>query len=83
MSRNARQNWEKKPQRRAGAREMCAYLLESAMGASKLPAALQKHVKAQFAGGFLSLWNWHKAVEEARGLVSELTGGMTGRGLPG
>ncbi len=60
--------------------EMCAYLLESAMGASKLPAALQKHVKAQFAGRIFEPVELHKAVEEARGLVSELTGGMTVQG---
>lgn len=56
--------------------EMCGYLLESALGASKLPPAMQKHVKAQFAGQVFEPAALQAAIEDARGLVSELTGGV-------
>ena len=60
--------------------EMCGYLLESALGASKLPAAMQKHVKEQFAGKVFQPAELQTAIEGARGLVSELTGGLVVKG---
>ena len=53
--------------------EMSRYLLDTALAASRLPAAMQKHVRSQLAGQVFSPAELQTAIEEARSLVSELT----------
>ena len=53
--------------------EMCRYLLDTALAASRLPAAMQRHVRAGFADRVFELAELQTAIEEARGLVSDLT----------
>jgi hypothetical protein len=59
---------------------MCAYLLESGLAASKLPAAMQKHVRQQFEGQVFTPAQLDAAIEDARGLVSDLQGSGTVQG---
>ena len=54
---------------------MCAYLLESGLGASKLPEAMRKHVRQQFDGQVFTPAQLDAAIDEARSLVSDLQGG--------
>ncbi|MDX9863858.1 MAG: hypothetical protein RBT34_03530, partial [Anaerolineaceae bacterium] len=53
--------------------EMCRYLLDTALAASHLPAAMQRHVRAGFAGRVFESAALQTAIEEARSLVSDLT----------
>lgn len=55
--------------------QMCAYLLDSGLGAAKLPAAMAEHVRKQFEGRIFEPQELTQAIDEARRLVSELTGG--------
>lgn len=55
---------------------MCGHLLESALSASKLPLPMQNHIKNQFAGKIFEPVELQSAIDDARALVSELTGGM-------
>ena len=53
--------------------EMCRYLLDTALAASRLPSAMQEHVRSRFAGQVFEAAELQTAIEEARSLVSELT----------
>ena len=53
--------------------EMCRYLLDTALAASRLPAAMQRHMRAGFADRVFESAELQTAIEEARGLVSDLT----------
>lgn len=57
--------------------EMCAYLLDSALAAARLPAPASARLRKQFTGRVFEPAELSAAVEDARQLVSELTGGMT------
>ncbi len=64
--------------------QMCEYLLDAGLAASKLPAPMQTHVKEQFSGKVFEPADLTKAIDAARELVSSLTGaasvtGPTGR----
>lgn len=54
---------------------MCAYLLESGLAASSLPEAMRAHVRGQFEGEVFSPTELDAAIEDARKLISELSGG--------
>jgi hypothetical protein len=57
--------------------QMCAYLLDSGLGAAKLPVAMAEHVRSQFAGKLFEPAELTNAIDQARKLVSDLTGGST------
>lgn len=57
--------------------EMCAYLLESGLAASKLPSPMQEHIRSQFAGKVFEPHELKQAIESARKLVSDLVGAST------
>ena len=57
--------------------QMCQFLLEAGVGAAKLPAPMAEHVKRQFANKVFDPADLTVALDEARGLVSDLTGGAT------
>lgn len=67
---------------RAVRQQMCQYLLESGLAFSRLPAAMAEHVRSQFEGRAFEPAELDAAVEKARKLMSELTGGsvITGPG---
>lgn len=53
---------------------MCGYLLDSGLAASKLPTAMQEHVRVQFADRVFEPTELTAAIDGARRLVSSLTG---------
>jgi hypothetical protein len=55
--------------------QMCQYLLESGISASKLPAPMAEHVRKQFESKIFEPTELNAAIDSARTLVSELTGG--------
>jgi hypothetical protein len=55
-------------------RQMCRYLLDSALDAANLPQPVAARVRAQFADKVFTAEELDQAIEDARGLVSELTG---------
>ena len=57
--------------------QMCAYLLESGLNASKLPEPMREHVRKQFAGQVFTPIELNDEIEAARSLVSELQGSGT------
>ena len=59
---------------------MCAYLLESGLAASSLPPAMREHVRKQFDGEVFTPAELDTAIEDARGLVSELSGSGSVKG---
>jgi hypothetical protein len=54
--------------------QMCSYLLDSGLAASKLPAPMQEHIKAQFQNRVFEPSELTAAIEGARKLVSDLVG---------
>lgn len=60
--------------------QMCAHLLEAALGASRLPAAMQERLRRQFAGQAFEAAQLQNAIDDSRALVSELTGGLSIKG---
>jgi hypothetical protein len=60
---------------RAVRMQMCAYLLDSGIGAARLPQAMAEHVRRQFTGRIFEPAELTSAIDEARKLVSDLTGG--------
>lgn len=59
---------------RAVRAQMCTYLLDSGLAAAKLPAAVTERVRKQFSGKVFEPAELTGAIEDARKLVSELTG---------
>jgi hypothetical protein len=57
--------------------QMCGYLLDSGLAAAKLPAAVESRIRKQYAGQVFEPAELVQAIDDARALVSELTGGMT------
>jgi hypothetical protein len=55
--------------------QMCGYLLDSGLAAARLPAAMAEHVRSQFAGKLFEPAELNTAIDAARKLVSDLTGG--------
>lgn len=54
--------------------QMCNFLLESGLVASKLPNALTERVRKQFAGRVFEAAELTRAIDDARAMLSELTG---------
>jgi hypothetical protein len=63
--------------------QMCQYLLDSGLNASKLPAPMAEHVRKQFEGKLFEPAELSAAIDSARALVSELTGGQVIAGPTG
>jgi hypothetical protein len=59
---------------RAVRQQMCRYLLDSALDAANLPKPAAARVRKQFADTVFDGAELDQAIEDARGLVSELTG---------
>ena len=55
--------------------QMCAYLLDSGLAAARLPAAMAEHVRGRFTGRIFEPAELTGAIDDARKLVSDLTGG--------
>lgn len=62
--------------------QMCVYLLDSGLAASKLPKPAQDRVRGQFAGKVFEPAELTAAIEDARKLVAELVGGAAVAGVP-
>jgi len=60
--------------------QMCEYMLTSGLGASKLPQAAMEQVRKQFAGKVFEPAELNAAIDDARALVTALTGGMVVNG---
>jgi hypothetical protein len=63
--------------------QMCQYLLDSGLSASKLPTPMQEHVRLQFKARVFEPAELTAAIESARELVSSLTGGQAVQGPSG
>ena len=57
--------------------EMCRYLLDSGLAASRLPAPMQEHVRSQLADRVFEPGELSAAIDAARELVSALAGAGT------
>lgn len=53
--------------------QLCSYLLETALGAARLPGAASARLRKQFGGRIFSAGELEAAIQEARALVAELT----------
>jgi hypothetical protein len=60
--------------------QMCEYLLESGLSASKLPAPVQARIRAQFKGQVFEAAQLQAAIEDSRNMLSELTAGQAVNG---
>ena len=60
--------------------QMCAHLMDAALTASRLPAAMQERVRKQFSGQVFTTQELNGALDDARSLVTELTAGTTVHG---
>ena len=60
--------------------QMCAYLLESALTASKLPAPLQERLRKQFEGKIFEAQEIQDAITDSRAMLSDLTAGAAVQG---
>ena len=54
--------------------QMCAYMLDTGLAASRLPEAMQEHVRSQFTDRVFTPEELNGAIDEARQLVSDLQG---------
>jgi hypothetical protein len=61
--------------------EMCGYLLDSALAASRLPQAMNERIRTQFAGKVFEAPELTAAIEDGRKLVTELSGANTVQGM--
>ncbi len=60
--------------------QMCGYLLDSALGAANLPKVVTQRLRAQFEGQVYEADALKTAIEDARTMVGELTGGTVVNG---
>jgi len=63
--------------------EMCAHLLETGIGASKLPEPAKIGIRNRFAGVVFEPADLQKAIEEQRQLVSDIQAESVVAGVPG
>ncbi|MCC7162298.1 MAG: hypothetical protein IT331_07375 [Anaerolineae bacterium] len=61
--------------------QMCAYLLDAGLNASALPQAVQERIRKQFAGQVFEPQALQSEIDDARAMVSQLTGGAAVAGL--
>ncbi|MCC6147301.1 MAG: hypothetical protein IT308_07000 [Anaerolineaceae bacterium] len=60
--------------------ELCGHLLESALSAASLPPTVAGRIRKQFSGQVFEPSTLNDALEDARKMVSELTGGLVVQG---
>ncbi len=60
--------------------QMCEYLLESALGASKLPKPMQERIRQQYKGQVFTAPELQQTIEDHRNMLSELTGSLAVNG---
>jgi hypothetical protein len=60
--------------------QMCAYMLDSGLAASKLPQPMQEQIRKQFAGVVFDPSQLTQAIDDGRNLVSALTSGSAVQG---
>lgn len=60
--------------------QMCGYLLDSGLAAAKLPPAVENRIRKQFEGLVFEPQQLLEAIDDARQMVSELTGGLVVQG---
>ena len=60
--------------------KMCGQFLESALTSAKLPAPVTDRIRKQFAGKLFEAEELTEAIEDAREMVSQLTGGAAVQG---
>ncbi len=60
--------------------QMCSYLLDAGLSASKLPAPSQAAVRKQFTGKVFEATELQAAIDDARELVTSLTAAVTVQG---
>lgn len=60
--------------------QMCEYLLESGLGASKLPKPMQERIRQQFKGTIFTAADLQQTIEDNRNMLSELTGSLAVNG---
>jgi hypothetical protein len=60
--------------------QMCAYLLDSGLAASRLPSAAQEHIRKRFAGQAFDPKDLTSAIDDQRQLVAALTAGAVVQG---
>jgi len=60
--------------------QMCGYLLDAGLSSSRLPAPMIEHVRGLFAGRVFEPGELSTAIDNARKLVSDLTGGAAVQG---
>ena len=60
--------------------QMCAYLLESGLSASRLPKPVQDRIKAKFDGKVFEAAQLQAAIEDNRQMLSELSAAQTVNG---
>jgi len=60
--------------------QMCGQFLESALAAAKLPAPVDERLRKQFAGKLFEAEELTAAIEDARAMLSELTGASVVQG---
>lgn len=61
--------------------QMCAYLLDAGLNASRLPQAVQERLRKRFAGQVFQAQTLQSEIDDARMMVSQLTGGAAVAGL--
>lgn len=65
---------------KAARTQLCSVLLDTQLGGAKLPAAMAESVRKQFASRIFEVAELNDAIEDARKLVSELTGALVVQG---
>jgi hypothetical protein len=62
--------------------QMCEYLLDSGLSASRLPLPIQSRIRAQYKGQVFTAAQLNETIEDSRKLLSELSGpgGISGPG---
>ena len=64
-------------------RQMCAYLLETALAASRLPKPIQERLRNQFGGQCFEASALQNAIDDSRTLLAELTAPQAVNGAGG
>jgi len=60
--------------------QMCGYLLESGLSASKLPKPIQERIRGQFKDRVFEPFELQEAIDDSRNMYSELSSAMEVRG---
>lgn len=60
--------------------QMCAYLLESGLAASRLPKPVQERIRTQFSGQLFEATQLQAVIADSRAMLAELSAGQTVHG---